>query len=395
MKYAKRTEREDEHLERIANHYAHAARLIREVGTVDGIPADFFERALDWLDRAATRAESRDTQSVSIHLLEHALELIGDDGRQDLKARFLISRARGRAGLRQMDGARSDTDAVLEIAHATHDTALRAKALTVRGEVDQRDGAYEASALTLSEAVRLWKELGDRTGEAEALRLWGFTSMYQGNNEAAEQAITEALEISRELDDRRGEAWALQNLAWAAFSRGDIDLAEERLLASAQRFEEIGDFAGRAWAYGLLGYVWYFKGRLEEAATVAEGGLEISRDIGDRWAYGMMLNLLSAVRMWQGHTRQALDYARQAFRLFTEIDDNMGLVFATTHLAWADIVTGSTEEGLELARRVMPMSPQVFAGGWAGVLTAAHLHLLVGDVEAARCILDEHPDGPP
>ena len=191
-----------------------------------------------------------------------------------------------------MDGARADTDEVLEIAHATGDTTLRAKALTVRGEIDQRDGAYEASALTLSEAVRLWKEVGDRHGEAEALRLWGFTSMYQGNNDAAENAITEALEISRELKDSRGEAWALQNLAWAAFSRGDIDLAEERLLASAQRFEEIGDFGGRAWAYGLLGYVWYFKGRLDEAATVAEGGLEISREIGDRWAYGMMLNLL-------------------------------------------------------------------------------------------------------
>lgn len=390
-KYAKRTEREDEYLERIANHYAHAARLVREVGSVDGIPDDFFDRALEWLDRAATRSESRDTQAVSVHLLEHALELVGD-ARPDLKARFLLSRARGRAGLRQMDGARADTDAVLEIAHATGDTTLRAKALTVRGEIDQRDAAYEASALTLAEAVRLWKELGNRGGEAEALRLWGFTSMYQGNNDAAESAITEALEISREQGDRRGEAWALQNLAWAAFSRGDQDLAEERLLASAQRFEEIGDFGGRAWAYGLLGYVWFFKGRLDEAATVAEGGLEISREIGDRWAYGMMLNLLSGVRQWQGHTRQALDYARQAHRLFTEIDDNMGLVFSSINLAWTSVVTGSPEEGLELALRVMPLAPMVFAGGWAGVLNASHLHVLVGDVETARTILDGHPD---
>jgi tetratricopeptide (TPR) repeat protein len=171
-----------------------------------------------------------------------------------------------------------------------------------------------------------------------------------------------------------------------------MDLAEERLVASSQRFEEIGDFGGRAWAYGLLGYVWYFKGRLDDAATVAEGGLEISRDIGDRWAYGMMLNLLSGVRLWQGRTRQSLEYARQAHRLFTEIDDNMGLVFATMGLAWTLVVTGEPQEGLELALRVMPIAPQVFAGGWAGVLTAAHLHTLVGDVDSARRILDENPE---
>ncbi len=391
VSYAKRTEREDEYLERIAHHFAQAAALAREVGIVDGVPPDILERALDWLDRAAARAESRDNIGVTVHILEHALELIGDE-HPDLRARFLLGRARGRAGMRQMDAARADSDAVLEIAHTTGDATMRAKALTVRGEIDQKDAAYEASALTLKEAVLLWKEVGDRHGEAEALRLWGFTSMYQGDNAGAEDAIHEALEISRDLGDRKGEAWALQNLAWAAFSRGDNDLAEKRLMSSAEVFEEIGDFGGRAWAHGLLGYIWLFKGRLAEAAVVAEGGIDITRESGDRWAYGMMLNLLASVRMWQGRTKQSHELGRQAHRLFTEIDDNMGLVFSGMGLAWTSVLTGDgSQQGLELALQMMPIAPDVFAGGWAGVLTAAHLHTLVGDVGSARRILDDHP----
>jgi tetratricopeptide (TPR) repeat protein len=389
-KYAKRTEREDEHLERIAHHFAQAAGLVREVGVVDGVPPDVLEQALDWLDRAATHAESRDTIGVTVHVLEHALDLV-DESRPALRARFLLSRARGRAGQRQMDAARADTDAVLEIAHKTGDKTLRAKALTVRGEIDQKDAAYDSSALTLEEAVRLWKEIGDRHGEAEALRLWGFTSLYRGENAGAEAAITEALEISRTLADRRGEAWALQNLAWAAFSRGENDLAEERLLASASVFEDIGDFGGRAWAYGLLGYVWFFKGRLEEAATVAEGGIAIVREIGDRWAYGMMVNLLSSVRMWQGRTKESLELARQGQRLFVEIDDKMGLVFSGMQLAWGSVLTGASDDGLAVALKYMPAASGVFAGGWAGVLAASTLHSLVGDTATAMQILDGHP----
>jgi tetratricopeptide (TPR) repeat protein len=294
--------------------------------------------------------------------------------------------------MREMDDARADTDAVLELAHSSGDAALRARALTVRGEIDQRDAAYDAAAIELQEAVRIWREVGDRRGEAEALRLWGFTSMYRGEIDAAENAISEALEISRELADRRGEAWALQNLAWAAFSRGDNDLAEQRLIASSNLFEEIGDFGGRGWAYGLLGYVWFFKGRLTDAAAVAEGGLEFTREIGDRWAYGMMLNLLASVRMWQGRTRESLDQARQAHRLFTEIDDKMGLVFSGMGVAWASVLTGDPEGGLELALRYMPAASSVFAGGWAGILAASTLHSLVGDTDTALSILKDDPE---
>ena len=389
VSYAKRTEREEEHLERIAHHFAQAAALAREVGTAGGVDGSILERAIDWIDRAAARAEGRETAGVSLHLMEHALELVGDD-QPDLRARFLLGRARGRSGVRDIAGAIADTDAVIAIADATKDEALSARALTVRGEVEQRAGDLEASSRTLELAVELWRKTGDRKGEAEALRLWGFTSIHRGHLDEAEQAISEALEISRVLGDRRGEAWALQNLAWAAFSRGDNDLAEERLTVAAKLFQEIGDFGGQGWATGLLAYVWFFKGRLEDAGRIAEASIDWTREMGDRWAYGMMINLLAGVRMWQGRTRESLELSRTAHQLFTEIDDDMGSVFAGMGLAWCWVLTGQREDGLALAVKMMPAASRVFAGGLAGVLAASTLHALVGSTAKAIEILDAH-----
>ena len=384
--FAQRTEREDEHLERIAHHFAQAARLVGDVGIVDGVPRDILDQAIDWLERAVTRAESRETTAVSVHLLEHALTLVGDEP-SERRAKFLLGRARGRATLRDMTGAHEDIDEVLVIAEAQSSQTLRAQALTVCGDVQQREGDLAGSAATLEEAVSVWREVDDRRGEAEALRLWGFTSVHRGELDAAEKAISDALEISRMLGDRRGEAWALQNLAWAAFTRGDNDLAERRLLASSNLFEEIGDFFGRSWAQGLLGYIWYFKGRLVDAGIVAEGGIEITRESGDKWAHGMMVNLLAAVRFWQGRTKEALDRAEQGLKLFTEIGDDTGLSFSSVTVTLGRVLTGRRDDAIELAEGYLLSEGNIF-GGWGGVMTAATVFSLLGDGDRALEILD-------
>lgn len=386
--YAQRTEREEEHLERIAHHYAVAAQLVSEIGPVEEVPVEEIRaRALDWMERAVARAEARETPAASVHLLEHALVLTGADD-PVLRGRFLLSRARGLAAGREMERAHTDITEALRAAEASGDGALRARGLTVRGEVEQREGELTRSAATLDQAVEAWRAVGDRRGEAESLRLRGFTSIHRGELDAAEKAISRALEISRELSDRRGQAWALQNLAWAAFSRGDNDLAEERLKASAELFDEIGDLGGRSWAIGLLGYVWYFKGRLDEAGDVAEASIDFSREMGDRWAHGMMLNLLASVRLWQGRTGEALERATEANRLFEHINDEMGLVNSAMTLAFALTFSGRANDALELARRYLPIARAVFTVRLGAALTASTIRAIAGDGEGALQIFE-------
>ncbi len=386
--YASMTEREEEYLERIAHHFAHAAQLVRDIGGIEGVPRNVADQALEWLERAARRAEVRETPAISMNLLDHALRLL-EEGDPQRRAEFLLHRARGCAAQREMVAAYRDIADVLSIADANDDSRLRARALTVRGETEQREGALDRSAATLEEAVSAWRSLDDKKGEAEALRLWGFTSIHRGELDAAEKAISDALDISREFKDRRGEAWALQNLAWAAFSRGDNDLAEDRLHESAELFEQIGDYGGRAWAIGLLGYVWFFKGRLNEAGVVAENSVRLSHELGDRWAYGMMLGLLASVRLWQGQTSEARARSKEALRLFEEMDDVMGLSFATVTRSTSLVLTGDPDEGLAVAEKQTKRMAQ-FPGNTFGTrISMASLLTLIGQGGKAVALLDE------
>jgi len=386
---------EDERLEEVARHYATAAELLAELGEVGGVPADVRDKALDALERAAERSETRETHLSTERLYTFALRVLGDE--DDRRRRpFLVGRARARAALREHAPARADLDSAFAEALVAGDRETEASGLTVLGDIERYEGDVVRSAETLGRAVAIWRALGDRRGEAAALRRLGITRMFSGDFDGAERAASEALDAFREVGVRRGEAWALQNLAWIAFTRGDRDTAEERLHASSAMFQEIGDFGGRGWALGLLAWVRYFQGRTAEAESLAVRMLEDARELGDRWAVGMMTVLIASIRMWQGRTEETIELASGARTSFLELADAYGRTMATGVLARALAAMGRLRDAEDLLReeRELAGSTTMLASREMGITVRASIAMQLGDGERA---LDElgRPGGMP
>ncbi len=173
-------------------------------------------------------------------------------------------------------------------ADAQGDRQIEAAALTVLGDVEQKENELAASAATLERSVQRWRELDDAGGLAGALRILGVTQMFRGALEPAEVAISEARELFRSASERRGEAWALQNLAWISFMRGDPTEADGRVNEAIDMFAEVGDWGGVTWALGMLAWVRFQQGQLEEARTIGELALEEAEDLGNRWVTGTL-----------------------------------------------------------------------------------------------------------
>lgn len=338
--------REDEFLEQLAHHYGEAATFAQELGIVEGVPADIRPHALQVLERAAARAEMRDAPRLSAHLLDHAVALLrSQDGAT--KRRVLLRRAHSRAGLRELAAAREDLDIVLEEAQAAKDDRAMAGALTVLGEIEHHEGAYERSVQSLRRAVTMWRGLGDHAGLAQALRSLGETEMFHGNLDGAEQPTAEAMELYRGLEDRRGEAWGQRNLAWIAFMRGDFTAAEERLNTAANTFAEIGDRGGLGWAIGFLAWVRFMEGRLDEAASLAEPMLEESDEVGDPFAGGMLYVLLGTIRMWSGSHKDGHVLLARARDIFRSIGDAWGEIQALIPMGLGLVTAGCIDEGIK------------------------------------------------
>src|SRR5581483_2358603 len=344
-------------VDRIAHHYATAAVLVDELGTVPDLPAEISDRALLWLDRAIEQAEAGEVHPVVVTLATQGLALHRAP-RAD-RERFLLARARARINVHDLAAASFDVDAALESADAAHDDRSRAAALVARGDLEQKLADLAASTATLAEAVAIYRALDDGPGIAGSLRAYGMTRLFAGDNDGASTAFREALDRYRSLGDRRGEAWALQNLAWVAYTAGEASKAEAWLHESAEAFTEIGDNGGLGWALGLLACVHYHQGRYAEAEEMAEQiYLEASRR-GDHWAEGMMRVLLAMLGLWGGRASTTVPHAESAYKLFTDMRDWYGEMVSAGVLGRTLIAVGRIDEGFDVLVRSLERAEEV------------------------------------
>ena len=382
----------DRTVDAIAYHYRRAAELASEIGKVAGLPDDLRERALDWLQKAATAASSVATFDAAQRLFGQALSLTREDD-VDRRAALLLARSKAAIEARELPLARADIATAAELATESR-PLLRARARLYLGEVEQCSGNYERAVRLLRDAAARYRELDVQSGVAESLRYEGMTQLFAGRFADAEQCTTEALSIFQKVGNSSGEAWARQNLAWIAFLQGMISQAEARLGMASQLFEELGNQTGLAWSRGLLAFVRMHQGHFDEAEEIATQALRDARERNDRWAEGMMQVLRSAVCLWTGRTELAVRRAESALSLMRSIEDGAGEVQAAAYLGRALVLAGRVNDGFQV---FADSELRPFASEAAGVAqliraAAAASAIAIGDSnEARRWLSDVDP----
>jgi class 3 adenylate cyclase/tetratricopeptide (TPR) repeat protein len=378
-------------VDRITFHYAQAAELVHELGPVEGLFPDLVDRALTWVDRAASRANHAEIPVVAERLYGEGLRLLG--GAHGTRHRaFLTGRAKALAALRDLAPARADaTAAVQESRQAGPDAAADlARALLVVADIEQKESRWDEAEVALAEAGEVFARLDDPRGGAEVQRLRGFGALFRHEYALADELLEGALAGFEAVGDRRGAAWALQNLAWCAFYMGRAGEAEVRLRQAAATFEELGDPGGLRWARGLLAWTRFQQGHSAEAGEMAEAILADERQAGDRWALGMMLVLAGSVHLWAGRTSSAIERLQDAHDLFAAIGDDFGRCQAAAVLGRALVLAGRIEEGLAAVTSLGTLSDLPLSGREHELATMAGLAatVQVGDVARTRELLD-------
>src|SRR5262249_30302812 len=90
----------------IAYHYAAAADLLKDLGTIEYVPANTIEQAVTWLHRAAVRAQVAQAMPVAARLFGQALSLV-DPADVRRRIELLLGRASAASELSRADGARA------------------------------------------------------------------------------------------------------------------------------------------------------------------------------------------------------------------------------------------------------------------------------------------------
>jgi predicted ATPase/class 3 adenylate cyclase len=148
--------------------------------------------------------------------------------------------------------------------------ALEGVPLGLRARVAQRLGVLldqqadkAGAAEVLTEALELFRQAGDRAGEARALNSLGSASRTVGSTTRARELYDEALRIRVEIGDRAGISVTTFNLGQLAMDDGDHDTARRLFELSHDLDTSLGDDWGAM--IGSLGIA---------AAAVAQGDLD-------------------------------------------------------------------------------------------------------------------------
>ena len=108
----------------------------------------------------------------------------------------------------------------------------------------QKHPRYDAGRAKLEEALRLYREIGDRAGEGNILWALGSYHYFTSDAAPAEHWYEEALKLHRSAGHQTMEAWSLHMLALVQIGVDKAEKALANALEALRLFHEAGDVAG-------------------------------------------------------------------------------------------------------------------------------------------------------
>ncbi|WP_421658834.1 tetratricopeptide repeat protein [Leptothermofonsia sp. ETS-13] len=184
-----------------------------------------------------------------------------------------------------------------------------ANALNGVGDAHYSLGQYQLALKVYSQAWEIYQELGDRKGGATVLNNIGAIYDDQRQYSEALKFYEQALKLRREAGDLAGEGTTLNNLAGVYLNQGDYDKALKEYNAALKVRWLMGDRRGEATTLNNIGFVCrrtaqhhQSQGNLEKSREWYQSAIEhyqsalaIRRMLGDRPGEATTLNNLGFV----------------------------------------------------------------------------------------------------
>ncbi|MBD1899170.1 tetratricopeptide repeat protein [Coleofasciculus sp. FACHB-125] len=199
-----------------------------------------------------------------------------------------------------------------------------ADSLTRLGNAYNSLGQYPLAIDYYQQSLAVFREIGDRNGEANSLIGLGNAYHSLGQYPLAIDYHQDSLAIARDIGDRDEEASSLGNLGNAYCSLGQYAQAIDYYQQSLAIEQEIGDLKGEALSLNNLGAVYDSLGQSQQAIDYYQESLAITWEIGDRNGEANSLGNLGIAYRCLGKYQQAIDYYQQSLEITREIGDRNG-----------------------------------------------------------------------
>jgi DNA-binding SARP family transcriptional activator/tetratricopeptide (TPR) repeat protein len=175
---------------------------------------------------------------------------------------------------------------------------------------------YVASQQTALAAAR---RLADPVARAHAHHLLGHAQAQLEDYDAAEPNVHQALGMFRDLGDRDGEAVVLNGLALMLEKQGRYEQALAYALDALRMLKAVGHWWTQATLENGVGWLYAHLGQYSDALTYCQRALSLHRESGHRGGAADTLDSLGYIYLHLGDLAQARAHYEQAIEAYREL----------------------------------------------------------------------------
>ncbi|MFL6195116.1 MAG: CHAT domain-containing protein [Thermoanaerobaculia bacterium] len=271
---------------------------------------------------------------------------------------------------------------------------IEAERLATEAKILARQGGAEPARAALGlygEALKRWRELGDRTRQAEALAGSAGLHASLGEPRQALEDFSRAAEIWEALGHPIQQANALSGMGLALKDVGEGRDALARFERALALYQAGGDRSGEARALTNICFIHQSLGRSAEEVPCYERVLGLFRELGQTRLQALVLLNLGGVYDRMGEPREALARYGQALELLSALGDRRGEAQLRNNVGVIYNSTGEIGEALSHFDRALPIFRELGDRQWE----ARTLHNLgsayyaLGELQRARTSFEQ------
>lgn len=274
-----------------------------------------------------------------------------------------------------------------------------ASALQIQAAVYFAEGSSDKAAELCQEALKIYRELGDKTGEAqisgnlgviyersaqprkalelylsslpilqasgdrpgEARLLSSIGSVYHdvGEPALALENYEKALKIRREIGDKRTVAFTLANMALTYKLSGNFPKLIELLDEARQIFSERGEKPAEAVVLNNLSGAYQDLNDIPKARELAEKSLDLNKQLQNKDTEAAALSNLASLELGDGNFQKALDIYTQASNLFSSGTNKRQQARTLVKIGEVNIRLGNREKALATLNQALPVLREI------------------------------------
>ncbi|MEG4066874.1 tetratricopeptide repeat protein [Microcoleus sp. Pol11C2] len=274
---------------------------------------------------------------------------------------------------------------LLKLYRQAGDRAGEATTLHSIGKVYSDLGEKQKALEYYSQSLPLSRAIGDRSGEAVTLTDIGRVYSVLGEKQKALDYYNQSLSLSRVIGDRQKEAYNLLGIGMIYAEFGEQQKALEYYNQSFSLSQEIGDRRWQAFTLIVVGNVYSGLGEKQKALDYYNQSLPLSRETGDRSVEAFALICAGRVYSEVGEKQTALDSYNQSLKLLLAIGEREQEARTLNYIGIVYSEVGEKQKALEHYGQSLPISQAVGdrSGQAVTLISIGHVYSELGDQQKA------------